>query len=115
MGVLCQWVYVRFSTTTQVDASSLLGVHWRARPGRVPTMAKGETMGNRLKRLREAAGLSQPKLAKAACVPVGTLRNWEQDQRVPRLDTAFRVAKALGVSLDLLADVMVKRKPRGPK
>jgi transcriptional regulator with XRE-family HTH domain len=71
---------------------------------------KGETMGDRLKKLREEAGLSQPKLAKAAGIPVGTIRNWEQNLRVPRLDTAFRVAKALGISLDLLADAVAVRK-----
>ena len=71
-----------------------------------------ETMGERLKKVREKAGMSQPELAKAAKVPVGTLRNWEQGLRVPRLDTAFKVAKALGVSLDLLADAKADRKPR---
>ena len=73
-------------------------------------MTKRETMGDRLKRLREEAGLSQPKLARAAGVPVGTLRNWEQNLRVPRLDTAFKVAKALGISLDVLADAVAVRK-----
>jgi transcriptional regulator with XRE-family HTH domain len=59
-----------------------------------------ETMGNRLQRLRLEAEMSQSELARAAGVPVGTLRNWEQDRRIPRLDTARDVAKALGVSLD---------------
>ena len=75
--------------------------------GRVPAMAsrkKAETMGTRLQRLRQAANMSQPDLAKAASVPVATLRNWEQDRRVMRLDVAARVAKALGVSLDVLAE-----------
>jgi transcriptional regulator with XRE-family HTH domain len=67
-------------------------------------MVKGEeSMGERLQRLRQAAGLSQPQLAEAAGVPVGTLRNWEQGRRVPLLDTAACVAGALGVSLDELA------------
>jgi transcriptional regulator with XRE-family HTH domain len=60
-------------------------------------------MGARLKRVREGAGMSQSQLAAAAGVPIGTLRNWEQDRRVPLLDTAARVAKALRVSLDELA------------
>jgi transcriptional regulator with XRE-family HTH domain len=62
-----------------------------------------ETMGQRLRRLREAADMSQPELARAAGVPVGTLRNWEQGRRIPRFDTAAAVAWALGVSLDDLA------------
>lgn len=47
--------------------------------------------------------MSQTDLAKAAHVPIGTLRNWEQDRRIPRLDTAASIAKALGVTLDQLA------------
>jgi transcriptional regulator with XRE-family HTH domain len=68
-------------------------------------MAKkpGETMGKRLKRLREAAGLSQSQLAAAAGVPLGTLRNWEYDRREPLLGAAARLASALGVTLDELA------------
>ena len=65
-------------------------------------------MGKRMQRLREAAGLSQPKLAEAAGVPVGTLRQWEQDRRLPSLEGFIRLANGLGVSLDELAG----RKPR---
>ncbi len=57
------------------------------------------TPGKRLQRLRKAAGMSQAHLAEAANVPIGTLRNWEQDRRTPLLDTAARVANALGVSV----------------
>jgi transcriptional regulator with XRE-family HTH domain len=66
-------------------------------------MPSGETMGQRLQRLRQQAGLSQSQLAAAADVPIGTLRNWEQDRRTPLLDTAARVAKAIGVTIDELA------------
>ena len=66
-------------------------------------MAGLETMGEKVQRLRSAAGLSQAQLAAAAGVPLGTLRNWEQDRRIPLLDTAARVARALAVSLDQLA------------
>lgn len=61
-----------------------------------------ETFGQRLGRLRQEANLSQPQLAQAADIPIGTLRNLEQDRRVPRLDTADALARALGVSLDTL-------------
>ena len=56
-----------------------------------------------MQRIRLAKGLSQTQLARAAQVPVGTLRNWERGRRTPLLDTAARVADALGVSLDELA------------
>jgi transcriptional regulator with XRE-family HTH domain len=59
-------------------------------------------MGQRLQRLRKAAGLSQSELGKAADIPVGSLRNWEQDRRTPLLDTAGKVARALGVTVDEL-------------
>lgn len=69
-------------------------------------------MANRLKELREAAGLSQSQLAKAAEVPVGSLRNWEYARRTPLLDAAARLAKALGVTLDELAGLVeVRRRP----
>jgi transcriptional regulator with XRE-family HTH domain len=60
-------------------------------------------MGERLQQLRHAKGLSQTQLAAAAGVPVGSLRNWEQGHRTPLLDAAARLAKALGISLDVLA------------
>jgi transcriptional regulator with XRE-family HTH domain len=69
-------------------------------------------MGIRLKRLREAAGLTQAKLAEAARVPVGTLRNWEASRRTPLFDAAVRLADALGVTLDELAGRKPKGKPK---
>jgi transcriptional regulator with XRE-family HTH domain len=70
-------------------------------------------MGQKLQVLREAANLTQAELSKKSRVPVGTLRNWEQDRRVPRLDTAAAVARALGVSLDeLVPDVPTERRER---
>jgi XRE family transcriptional regulator, regulator of sulfur utilization len=60
-------------------------------------------VGERLRRLRQARGLSQSELAKAAGVPVGTLRGWEYGRRTPLLDAAARLADALGCTLDELA------------
>jgi transcriptional regulator with XRE-family HTH domain len=64
---------------------------------------KADALGEHLKRLREAAGLSQPQLAQAAGVPVGTLRQWEQGRRLPSLEGFIALAAGLGVSLDELA------------
>jgi transcriptional regulator with XRE-family HTH domain len=70
-------------------------------------------MGVRFKRLREAAGMSQSELAKAAGVPVGSIQGWEQGRRTPLLDAAARVAQALNVSLDELAGISpAARKPK---
>jgi transcriptional regulator with XRE-family HTH domain len=60
-------------------------------------------MGERLQRLRLARQLSQSQLARAAQVPVRSLQSWEQGKRIPAFDTAARLARALGVSLDELA------------
>ena len=69
-------------------------------------------MGIRLQSLRREKGLSQPQLAQAAGVPVGSLRQWEQGRRTPLLDAAARVAVALGVSLDELAGLAPPKRPR---
>jgi transcriptional regulator with XRE-family HTH domain len=66
---------------------------------------KTETLGQRLKRLREAAGLSQDRLARASGLPAGTLRCWEYDRREPKLLAAAKLAVGLGVSLDVLAGI----------
>jgi transcriptional regulator with XRE-family HTH domain len=63
-----------------------------------------ETFGQRLKRLRQAAGLSQAKLARAAGVPHGSLRNWEYDLREPLVSTAAKLARALGITVDALVE-----------
>jgi DNA-binding XRE family transcriptional regulator len=65
-----------------------------------------------LARLRCAAGVSQSQMAAAAGVPLGTYRNWEQDRRLPRLDTAALLAKALGITLQELGNALVVDNPR---
>jgi transcriptional regulator with XRE-family HTH domain len=62
-------------------------------------------MGERFKRLRERAGLSQAEAAAVAGVPFTTLRNWEQDRREPLLGAAAKLAVALGCTLDELAGI----------
>jgi transcriptional regulator with XRE-family HTH domain len=47
-------------------------------------------------------------------VPIGSLRNWEQGIRLPRLDAAWRLAHALNVTLDDLT-LEVFRTPKRPK
>ena len=56
-----------------------------------------------LRKLREAKGLSQEKLARLADVANNTLIKMESgENQNPTLDTLKKVAKALGVSVDEL-------------
>jgi transcriptional regulator with XRE-family HTH domain len=74
-----------------------------------------KAMGERLQELRQAKGLSQSQLAKATGVPVGSLKNWEQGIRLPRLDAAWQLAKALGITLDELAGKVFESPPERAK
>jgi transcriptional regulator with XRE-family HTH domain len=61
------------------------------------------TFGERLTKLREQKGWSQQDLAKVAGVPYMTIWRAEaQTHRYPRMDVAKRIARALGISLDVL-------------
>jgi transcriptional regulator with XRE-family HTH domain len=61
------------------------------------------TFGARLKQLRELAGLSQNELAKRAGISRPIISQLEADQqRTTSVETARRLARALGISLDLL-------------
>jgi transcriptional regulator with XRE-family HTH domain len=59
-------------------------------------------MSERFRRLREEAKLTREEAAQRSGIPVGTLRNWERGKRLPRVDHAMRLARALGVSMDEL-------------
>lgn len=67
-------------------------------------MGKKETFGERLARLRNEAGLSQPQLAKKARMALGSLRQWEQDRRIPLATACADLCRALGISAGLLLD-----------
>src|SRR5215472_15092772 len=62
-----------------------------------------ETLGEKLQKLRVKARWTQDALAEAAGVPLWSLRNWEQDHRLPGLVPAYRLAQALKVPLEDLA------------
>lgn len=57
-----------------------------------------------LRDLRDKAGLTQQELADLANMPVGSLRNHEQGHRLPSFIAAAKLARALGVPLDKLAN-----------
>jgi transcriptional regulator with XRE-family HTH domain len=62
--------------------------------------------GARLKELREKKGWSQRMLADRADVQFMTVYRLErEDRHLPRMDVAVKLARTLGVSLDLLCGV----------
>ena len=61
------------------------------------------TLGERIREVREARGLSQTSLADAAGISQGYLSQLEQDEREPSLSIAARIARALDLSLDDIA------------
>ena len=64
-------------------------------------MSNNQNLANNIKKLREAKGLSQEKLARLADVANNTLIKMESgENQNPTLDTLKKVAKALGVSVD---------------
>jgi transcriptional regulator with XRE-family HTH domain len=69
-------------------------------------------MGARLRELRRAADLSQARLATAAGVSQRSVQNWEYGKRTFDIESAIRLADALGVTLDYLVG---RTPPKGGK
>jgi len=68
-------------------------------------MSTSQNLANNIKKLREAKGLSQEKLARLADIANNTLIKMESgENKNPTLDTLKKVAKAFGVSVDDLID-----------
>lgn len=59
-----------------------------------------------LKKLREAAGLTQPELSRRMSVGIRIISDWESGAKIPRFDNAIALANELGVSLEELARAM---------
>jgi len=58
-----------------------------------------------IRRTRTALGLSQTEFASRFCVPVGTLRDWEQARATPP-DFAVAYVRVIGAHPDLVAKVV---------
>lgn len=65
-----------------------------------------ESFGQKLKRYREAANLTQRKLAAELDVTITTVQNWEADKYLPRLtpNQTKQLCNSLHVTLDDLVD-----------
>ena len=69
------------------------------------------SFGDMLKDIRKQKGMTQAGLAKAAGVPVGTIRDYEQGKRDPLLSNAQKLAAALRVSVDVFGQGSSKKRP----
>ena len=56
-----------------------------------------------LKKLRQAKNLTQAQLSAISSVPQSKICEYEKNRTLPRLDTAEKLARALGCTLDELA------------
>lgn len=61
-----------------------------------------ETLGKRLKELREAAGLSQDELAVWLSLSRGAVSFYETDARTPNADTLAKLARMFNTTTDYL-------------
>ncbi|MEZ5811578.1 MAG: helix-turn-helix transcriptional regulator [Rhizobiaceae bacterium] len=58
-----------------------------------------DTLGGRLSRAREAAGMSTAQLARRLGIKTATLQSWESDRSEPRANRLATMAGILNVSL----------------
>ena len=73
---------------------------------------KANRDGARLKKLREAAGLSQRELARQIEDRQSNVQYWEASGKLPRSDLLAPIAKALGVTVeDLLGEPAPRQRP----
>jgi transcriptional regulator with XRE-family HTH domain len=71
-------------------------------------------MGERIGELRRRVGLSQEKLARALGVGRDAVSLWERGKRTPMLDTAAKLAEALGVTVGVIAGTEPMPPPAEP-
>jgi transcriptional regulator with XRE-family HTH domain len=70
----------------------------------MPMTAKAATFGQRLRAAREAAGLSQARLADAAGMHPNAVARLERGERHPSWHTVQLLATALDISTEQLRD-----------
>lgn len=71
-------------------------------------------LGERLKELRQKANMSQPLMAEASGLPLGSIRQYEQGRRDPLWQVLFKLADALGVSVEVFRDCVEEAPPSKP-
>jgi transcriptional regulator with XRE-family HTH domain len=74
-----------------------------------------ETIGDRIRQLRERRELTQVQLAEKAGLPAATISHFETDIRTPGTTTLQRLAEALEVTVDYLLGREDDPAPSGPE
>jgi transcriptional regulator with XRE-family HTH domain len=74
-----------------------------------------QTFGERLRQLRDHAGLTQEQLAAASGVNLWTIRGYEQGRREPGWKGAIHLARALGVQVEAFADCLSREEEEAAK
>lgn len=69
-------------------------------PTLVAKEKKNSAFGRRLRELREARGLSLPKLGELTGIAFQTIAKYERGENVPNWQTVEKLADALGVKMD---------------
>lgn len=86
-----------------------------ARRSRPRSTARNMKFPEMLRGLRERGSLTQQSLSDRSGIPIGTIRNWEQGQRLPSLPQAVQLARSLDVSLDVFAECDEFKSEADPK
>lgn len=68
-----------------------------------------QQLGRRMRRARIERGITQAELALSAGVGANYIPRLERGEMVPSVEAAWRIARALGVSLDALCSRSAKR------
>lgn len=59
-----------------------------------------------LDELMAQAGLTEPELSRQIGVGIRIINDWKRRRKIPRLDNALALSKALGVSLLVVAEAV---------
>ena len=63
------------------------------------------TTGERIQKARKAAGLSQKELGEKLGVSASMIGQYENDLRIPKIETLEKIATALNVKISSLRDI----------
>ena len=69
-----------------------------------------KTIGDFLRQQRELAGLTQGELARQTGITQAAISRWEDNLRIPNIETCIKLADFYGISLDELVGRDYKEK-----